>query len=64
MKSTETVNVDSKKVTCDGGSYKHMIASKHPLIYLDMGEKHNVTCPYCSKHFVLRNNLTHKDNKN
>ena len=31
----EVLHVNSKKVSCDGGSG----SSSHPLIYLDMGDK-------------------------
>jgi len=46
----ETVRVDSKKVSCDGPSG----ASKHPLVYLDMGKNDFVICPYCSKYFTTK----------
>ncbi|MEE3047744.1 MAG: zinc-finger domain-containing protein, partial [Pseudomonadota bacterium] len=26
----------------------------HPRVFLHMGEDDSVTCPYCSRHFVLR----------
>ena len=42
----ETLHVDSKKVSCDG-------AGTHPLVYLNMGNKDSVTCPYCSKFFTI-----------
>ena len=45
--STECV--DSKKVSCDGGSG----ALGHPLVYLNMGNNSEITCPYCSKKFIL-----------
>lgn len=42
----ETLHVDSKKVSCDG-------LGTHPLVYLNMGNKDSVTCPYCSKFFTI-----------
>lgn len=42
----ETLHVDSKKVSCD-------CYSTHPLVYLNMGEKDSITCPYCSKYFTI-----------
>ena len=27
--------------------------SKHPTVYLKLGKDNKVTCPYCSKAFVL-----------
>lgn len=45
----ETVTVDSAKVACDGGKG----ALGHPRIYLNMGDKKSVDCPYCGRRFVL-----------
>lgn len=46
----ETVTVDKTAVPCDGGGG----ALGHPKVYLKIdpatGE---VTCPYCSRHYVL-----------
>jgi len=58
--SFEVVHVNSKKVSCDGNGG----ASSHPLVYLNMGEKDHVICPYCSKYFQISkdstdNNSTH-----
>jgi len=44
----EVLHVNSKKVSCDGAKG----ASSHPLVYLNMGEKNYVVCPYCSKYFT------------
>ena len=46
---TDIVNVKQKKVTCDGES----VAMGHPKVYLDMGVKTEISCPYCSRKFVL-----------
>ena len=48
----ETEISKSKKVSCSGvgGSLGH------PKIYLDMGEKNEIRCPYCSKLFTLEIN--------
>lgn len=51
-KSLEVVQVDSKKVSCEGGKG----GLGHPLVYLNMGKENFVICPYCSKHFVISNN--------
>jgi uncharacterized Zn-finger protein len=48
--STETVYVTEKEVSCDGGKG----ALGHPFVYLNMGEKEEITCPYCNKHFILK----------
>lgn len=50
MGPVEIVFVDSKKVSCDGTKG----LSSHPLVYLNMGEKDHVICPYCSKHFTTK----------
>ena len=50
MESVETVEVDSPQVACDGGGG----ALGHPRVFLNMGEKKEVDCPYCSRHFVLK----------
>jgi uncharacterized Zn-finger protein len=38
----------TRKVVCDGPEF-----SKHPRIYLSIGAEGEVTCPYCSRQFVL-----------
>jgi uncharacterized Zn-finger protein len=44
----EVLHVKSKKVSCEGSKG----SSTHPLVYLDMGDKDQITCPYCSKYFT------------
>lgn len=51
MEPVEVVVVKNKKVSCNGDSS----GSDHPLVYLDMGEKDHVICPYCSKYFTIKN---------
>ena len=63
--NSDVLHVNSKKVSCDGGAG----SSKHPLVYLNMGEKDFVICPYCSKYFSLNDsknssNLSNKNKKN
>ncbi len=50
MTATETIEADAKTVACDGGGG----ALGHPKVYLDMGAAVEITCPYCSRHFVLK----------
>ena len=50
MGPVEVVLVNEKKVSCSGGKG----SSKHPLIYLNMGNKDHVVCPYCSKYFKIK----------
>ncbi|MEC8851089.1 MAG: zinc-finger domain-containing protein, partial [Pseudomonadota bacterium] len=47
---TEIIEVDKTNVACDGGGGP----LGHPRVFLHMGEDDSVTCPYCSRHFVLR----------
>lgn len=49
-KSTQVVVVSDKKVRCDGNE----VSSGHPLVYLNMGEKDNIDCPYCGCKFTLK----------
>ncbi len=47
----ETVRVSSMQVACDGGGGP----LGHPKVYLhiDPEQDNSVTCPYCSRMFVL-----------
>lgn len=45
----ETIKVTTKQVECDGGKGPN----GHPAVYLDVAKKGEVTCPYCSRHYVL-----------
>jgi len=49
MSDREVIESDSKTVGCDGGG-----TLGHPLVYLEMGEKSEIVCPYCSRHFILK----------
>ncbi len=48
IEAPETVESDSIEVSCDGGG-----ALGHPRVYLNMGEKGEVECPYCDRKFTL-----------
>ena len=50
MQPLETIEVASKVVACDGGGG----ALGHPRVYLNMGEKQTIDCPYCGRHYVLK----------
>lgn len=50
MGPVEMIYINSKKVSCDGGR----TSSTHPLVYLNMGNKDFVVCPYCSKYFTTK----------
>lgn len=47
-----TIEVTDHKVACDGGGG----ALGHPKVFLEMGEENRVTCPYCDRVFVRKNN--------
>lgn len=46
----EIIETDSATVACDGGGG----ALGHPRVYLTMGEKGWVECPYCDRLFKLK----------
>jgi uncharacterized Zn-finger protein len=48
--NSEVLYVKTKKVSCEGSQ----VSSTHPLVYLNMGEKDFVNCPYCSKLFTTK----------
>ena len=43
----EVIHTRNRRVACDGG------ASGHPRVWLNLGEEGQVTCPYCSRLYVL-----------
>ena len=45
----EVIHVKDHRIACDGGGG----ALGHPRVFLEMGEAHEVTCPYCDRLFVL-----------
>lgn len=48
MESDDVVYVTTAKVACDGGGG----ALGHPRVFLSFGEKGEIVCPYCSRHFI------------
>jgi uncharacterized Zn-finger protein len=54
MPAFETILVDSRTVACNGGGG----ALGHPRVYLNLGPKDRVECPYCSRLFVLESAAT------
>ena len=50
MSAHEVIEVDIKRVACDGGGG----TLGHPKIYLEMGAANEVICPYCSRRFVFK----------
>jgi uncharacterized Zn-finger protein len=53
---TETIHVDNRTVACDGGAG----ALGHPRVFLRILDQ-DVTCPYCSRHYVLNAGAGHDD---
>ena len=50
MQETEIIECETKTVSCDGGN-----ELGHPTIYLGLSKNEGAVCPYCSRHFVLKN---------
>mgnify|MGYP001157303767 FL=1 len=50
MSAPEVIEVERKRVACDGGGG----TLGHPKIYLEMGAAYEVICPYCSRRFVFK----------
>jgi len=46
---SEKIYTNSNRVTCDGGG-----ALGHPRVWLEMGAKNEVECPYCDARLVHR----------
>jgi len=55
MEAAETIEVQDRSVKCDGGGG----ALGHPAVYLNMGEKSEIDCPYCGRKFVLSQEASH-----
>jgi uncharacterized Zn-finger protein len=50
MEPVETIEVETPKVACEGESG----ALGHPRVFLNMGDKREIDCPYCGRRFVLK----------
>jgi len=50
MDSQRITEIDGQEASCDGGGG----ALGHPRIYLTIGQRGEVVCPYCSRRFVLK----------
>jgi uncharacterized Zn-finger protein len=46
----DTFIVDSQQVACNGGGG----ALGHPKVYLELDHNGEITCPYCSRHFIRK----------
>lgn len=47
----QVIRVGSYEVSCDGTTSSDPFG--HPLVYLNLGEKGSVACPYCNRLFVF-----------
>jgi len=47
MGPAEIIKTSEHRVRCDGGGG----ALGHPAVYLEMGNKPEVDCPYCGRRF-------------
>lgn len=50
----EKIYSNSKRVSCDGGGG----ALGHPRVWLEMGGKGEVECPYCGRLYALTTSQT------
>lgn len=50
MEAVETIVVETRTVACDGGGG----ALGHPRVYLTLSRSGEIDCPYCGRHFVLK----------
>ncbi len=50
MEPPEIVEVETTQVVCEGEGG----AAGHPRVYLNMGGKGFVECPYCDRRFTLK----------
>ncbi len=50
MSTANKTEVETLNAYCDGGGG----AQGHPRVFLKLGDKHAVTCPYCGHEFVLK----------
>jgi uncharacterized Zn-finger protein len=57
MPAFETIFVDGQVAACNGGGGP----LGHPRVYLNLGARGRVECPYCSRLFVRRGEETAQD---
>jgi uncharacterized Zn-finger protein len=51
MQPPETIEIETDKVGCDGGTDP---AAGHPLVYLTVDATGKVDCPYCGRRYIRR----------
>ncbi|MCP4330517.1 MAG: zinc-finger domain-containing protein [Alphaproteobacteria bacterium] len=50
VEPVENIEVENTVVACDGGNGP----LGHPCVYLNMGDRHDIDCPYCGRRFFLK----------
>ncbi len=55
MEPAEPVYVESTTVGFDGGGGP----LGHPKVYLKIGDKGEIVCPYCSRRYILTTGVEH-----
>jgi len=55
MDSQQITEINGQEASCDGGGG----ALGHPRIYLTIGPRGEVVCPYCSRRFVQKSAAGH-----
>ena len=50
MQPAETIYVEKEIISCDGGGGP----LGHPRVWLNMEGKGKIDCPYCGRHFILK----------
>jgi len=53
LDSIEPIYVETPTVGCDGGGGPQVSSMGHPKVYLKIGAEGEITCPYCSRRFIL-----------
>lgn len=49
MQPPEIIKTDQTTIACDGNGQD----PGHPRVFLNMGDKAQVDCPYCGRRFIL-----------
>lgn len=63
MDAIETIQTKTKKVSCEGNNTNKSLGKSlgHPRVFLNMGEKDHIDCPYCGRRYQYCEN--HKECK-
>ena len=50
MQASEIILTEERVVACDGGDGP----LGHPRVFLNMGDKTEIDCPYCGRRYALK----------